>query len=140
MNKKNNNNNNKKSLFKNIYGIEKGIPELILSDFVYKDKILYINNEYFKNKKGFIIYYAPWCKHCIKISELLTELALLNFNLFNFGAVNAENIENGNDYLCIYSDIKKFPTIKCINDDGTLEDYKYDYNIDNFIYYINTNI
>ena len=74
------------------------------------------------------------------MSELLLDLALSNINVFNFGAVNAENIEDGNDYLCIYSDIKKFPTIKYIKEDGTLEDYQFEYNIDNFIYYINTNI
>lgn len=130
----------KNSLYKNIYGEEKYILELKLKDFIYKKKKLYINNNYFHEKKGLIIFYAPWCKHCRKISELLVDLALSNINVFFFGAVNAENIEDGNDKLCIYADIEKFPTIKYIKEDGTMENYKYEYNIDNLIYFINTNI
>jgi thiol-disulfide isomerase/thioredoxin len=135
----NKNNNIINSLYKDIYGIEKGVLELNLSDFVYKKKNLYINNSYFDKKKGFIIFYAPWCKHCKKIADTLINLALSNINLFYFGSVNAENIEMGNDKLCVYANIKKFPTIKYINEDGSLEDYKHNYNYDNLIYFINMN-
>ena len=133
--------NNKKnnSLFKDIYGVEKGILELKLKDFKYIDKKLYIDNDYFKNRKGFIIFYAPWCKHCKKISDLLIDLALSNINSFNFGAVNGENIEDGNDHVCIYANIEYYPTIMVINDDYSLTKYKFDYNVDNLLYYININ-
>lgn len=134
------NNNNKNSLYKDIYGIDKGILELNLSDFIYKKNKLYINNSYFAKKKGFIIFYAPWCEHCKKIADTLINLAMVNINLFYFGAVNAENIEMGNDKLCIQANIKSFPTIKYINDDGSLENYVFPYNFDNLIYFINTNI
>lgn len=138
INKKNN--NEKILLYKDIYSKEKGILELKLSDFDYINKKLYIKNDYFLEKKGLIIFYAPWCKHCVKISELLINLALANINLFYFGAVNCENIEDGNDYLCSYANITKYPTIKYIKEDGTLEDYKYEYVSDNLVYFINTNI
>ena len=132
--------NSKNSLYKDIFNEDKGIIELKLKDFKYVNKKLYIKNEYFNENKGIIIFYAPWCKHCSKISDLLIDLALSNINIFYFGAVNCEDIENGNDYLCSYANIKQFPTIKYINKDGSIENYKYEYNADNLIYYINTNI
>ena len=129
----------KNNLYKNIYGIDKNIIELTLSDFIYKNKKLYINNKTFENNKGLIIFYAPWCKYCKKNSELMIELALTNINLFNFGSVNYENLEDKNDILCNYANIKSFPTIKYIGQNGELFDYNYEYNIDNLIYFINTN-
>jgi len=136
MDNKNKNNN---SYYKDIYGIEKGIIELKLKDFDYINNKLHINNNYFSDKKGFIIFYAPWCKHCKKISTLLIDLALLNINIFNFGAINSENISDGNDKVCVYENIIKYPTIKYINNDGTLSDYKYNYTLDNLLYFININ-
>jgi thiol-disulfide isomerase/thioredoxin len=130
------------NVFKNIYGKEKGIIELTLKDFIYnkQNEKIYINNKYFSEKKGIIIFYAPWCKHCLKISETMINLALSNINLFHFGAVNLENIKDGNDYLGIYANIKELPTLKIINEDNTLENYPFNYDIDNLIFYVNTNI
>ena len=140
LNKKKKNIKNNNFFYKDIYGEEKGIIELKFEDFNYKDKKLYIKNNYFNDKKGFIIFYAPWCAHCKKISNLLIDLALLNINIFNFGSINAENIKDGNDKICIYENITKFPTIKYINIDGTLLDYQYEYTLDNLLYFINTNL
>jgi thiol-disulfide isomerase/thioredoxin len=133
-------NNKKNYLYKNIFGKDKGVIELVLSDFEYKNKKLYIQNDYFEDKKGLIIFYAPWCEHCVKISDLIIDLALSNENLFYFGSINSENIEDGNDYLCYYANITKLPTIKYIKNNGLLEDYPHEYTSDNLIYYINTNI
>lgn len=133
------NNNIKNNLYKNIYGDDKYIPELKLKDFSYKNKKLYIKHNNFSSNKGFIIFYAPWCKHCKEISQLFIDLASSNINIFNFGAVNCENTNEKNDYLCLYANIQYYPTLKYINDDGTLENYNYELNADNLIYYINTN-
>jgi thiol-disulfide isomerase/thioredoxin len=137
---KNNNENKKNIIYKNIYGLDKGIIELTLQDFIYKKNKLYINNSYFSERKGLIIFYAPWCKHCVKLSDTLINLALSNINLFNFGSVNVENTEKGNDYLSIYANINRLPTIKYINKDNYLVDYPFEYNIDNLVFYVNTNI
>jgi hypothetical protein len=39
-----------------------------------------------------------------------------------------------------YANVSKYPTLKYINHDGTLSDYKFEYNKDNLIYYVATNI
>ena len=135
-----NNLNKKNSLYNNFFGEEKGILELNLKDFIYKDKKLFINNPYFERNKGLIIFYSPFCKYCKKISDLLIKIALSHLNLFSIGSVNSENIEDGNDYVCSYANIQKFPTLKYISEEGIILDYPYDYNMDNLIYYINMNI
>ena len=140
---KNNSKNNSKNnniLYKDIFDENTSVLELKLGDFNYKNKILTINNEYFNEHKGLILFYAPWCKHCKKLSNLYIDLALANINLFYFGSVNIEDIEKGNDLLTNYANVSKYPTLKYINNDGTLSDYKFEYNKDNLIYYIATNI
>lgn len=133
-------NNNKNKLYNNIFGEEKNIIELKLKDFIYKDKKLYINHPNFKTKKGLILFYSPLCKYCYKLGDLIINLAHSYLNLFSIASVNCYNIEDGNDYVCGYAKIKKFPTIKYINEDGSLLDYPHPYEIDNLIYYININI
>ena len=132
--------NNYKNLYKNIYGEEKGVPELVLSDFRYNNKDLFINSKYFTENKGLIIFYAPWCTFCKKISDLFLDIAVSNTNLFSFGAVNTENIQDGNDYLALYANIKKIPTIKYIKENGKIIEYEYEYTYDNLLYFININI
>ena len=124
--------------YKNIYDIDFGVIELVLKDFTYVSKKLYITNEYFKNKKGFIVFYAPWCKYSKKISELIIDIALSYLNIICVGAVNIENLKDNNDMLSVYANIEKYPTIKIIGLNGILEDYNKEYNIDNLIYFINS--
>jgi len=134
-----NKNNNKISLFDDIYGIDKGVIELKLKDFEYINNKLYLKKNIFNDLNGFIIFYSPICEHSKKISNLILELAIYNINIFNFGAVNSLNITEGNDHICNYENIIKYPTIKYIKKDRTLENYIYNYTLDNLIYFINVN-
>ena len=93
-----------------------------------------------RQNKGFIIFYTPWCKYCKKTSDMFIDLALSNVNIFNFGSVNLEDVKNGNDYLSIYGNINKVPTLKYIDENGVLINYDFEYNNDNLIYFININI
>jgi hypothetical protein len=129
--------NNKIHIFNDIYGPDKKVLELKLKDFEYINNKLYLKKNVFDEDKGFIIFYSPICKYSKNISNLIIELADYSINIFNFGAVNALNIIDGNDYVCNYENIKNYPTIKYLNKNRTLEDYKYEYTLDNLIYFIN---
>ncbi len=140
MSKKNNNekkneiNNNEK----NIYGSEKGIPELVLSDFIYKKNELFVKG--FPENKGLIVFYAPWCSHCIKLSNLMFDLAYSYMNVFTIYAVNCENIDKENDKLCYYAEIEKYPTIKYITPDGMIKEYTNHIDPDSLIFFINSQL
>ena len=90
------NKNDIMSSYKNIYGENKGIIELKYKDFIVKKNKLFINNKFFDENKGLIIFYAPWCSHCKKMSDYLIDLALDNLNIFPIGSVNIEDIKNEN--------------------------------------------
>ncbi len=136
--KNNKNDSNKNDNEKNIYGAEKGIPELILSDFTYKKNELFVKG--FPENKGLIVFYAPWCVHCKKLSDLMFDLAYSYMNVFTIYAVNCENVDKGNDKLCQYAEIEKYPTIKYITPDGMLKDYTNHTNPDDLIFFINSQL
>jgi len=127
-------------MYENIYNLENGVLELTLSDFKYKNKKLFINNPYFSKNEGLIIFYSPWCKFCKKIAPTIMNIAIDKQNLFNFGAVNSENVKDENDILCNRADIVQYPTIMYIKKDGSLKKFKFKYNEDNLIYFVNTYI
>jgi thiol-disulfide isomerase/thioredoxin len=134
------NSDNSNSYLKNIYGINKGIIELKYKDFKIKNKKLYINNKYFTENKGLIIFYAPWCKHCKDISSDLIDLAFSNLNIFPLGAVNIEDTKNENYKLTKIANIIQIPSAMYISKDGSLKKYNYDIKIDNLKYFINMNL
>ena len=128
----------KKDIYADIFTKESGNIELKLSNFHYnkKTKKLKCILPSFKDR-GFIFFYAPWCKHCLKLSTPLSNLAIMNATVFPFGAVNSEDIQGGNDFLCNYADIEKYPSLYYVDMNGTLTPYLQEYVVDNFIYFIN---
>ena len=136
----NNINNNNSTYYNNIYGKNNGVIELKFKDFKIKNKKLYINNKYFNENKGLIVFYAPWCNHCIKMSDSLISISIDNLNIFPIGAVNIEDTKNKNFKLTKLAKVTQIPTIKYIDKDGSLKDYNFDYNIDNLRYFINLNL
>ena len=59
------------------------------------------------------------------------------FKIFPFGAVNIENVPDGNDQLRIYAGVEGVPTLFTIHKDGFLQEYKSDINYDNLLYQVN---
>jgi len=135
-----NNETNISSYSKNMYGINKGIIELKYKDFIIKNNKIFINNNFFDENKGIIMFYAPWCSHCKQISDYLIDLALDNLNIFPIGAVNIEDTKNENYKLTQKAKIIQIPTIMYISKDGSLKYYKYDITIENLKYFINMNL
>jgi len=127
-------------MYDNIYDENSCVTELTMRDFIYKDKKLYLRHKVFEGLPSLIVFYAPWCKSCQHLSDSIIEIAYLKQNTFRIGSVNAENIENGNDILCSHAKIKHYPTLKIVQSDGSLEDYKGTIHMDNILFYINTMI
>lgn len=128
--------------FKNIYGEETGIIELKYKDFQINKSSIKIKNNFFDHNhyKGFIIFYAPWCKHCVELSSEFMNLAQDNLYIFPIGAVNIEDTKNKNDKLAQKFKIEQIPTVKYIDSKGNIKDYPYDVSIENLRYFINMNL
>jgi len=135
-------NNNKENhfLYKNLFHIDNGVHELVMKDFIYKNKKLYIQHKGFREKKGFILFYAPWCSHCKSFKKEYENIALDYIQNIPFGAVNVDNVIDKNDQLRIYADVSGVPTLFMIHKDGYLEEYKSDINYDNLLYQVNMNL
>lgn len=121
-----------------LYDKYSGVIELTSKDFKYeKDKIIVIN-KHFKNKYGFIKFYAPWCGHCRNMVELWSELAIQFGHIFAIGAVNCEKKENFKIRNKI--GIRYYPTIIKVSKDGTISLYDEGIDKDKFMYYVCSHI
>jgi thiol-disulfide isomerase/thioredoxin len=126
-------------LFMNLYDEKKGIPDLIYEDFYYKKKKLYIKNKNFLNNKGFVIFYAAWCSHCKKITNLMYKFKNEYMNILNIGAVNIENVKNKNDIIAFNAGVSTLPHLMYINDDNSLTKYNFSITEENIFYFLNMN-
>ena len=126
-------------LFMNLYDEKKGIPNLIYEDFYYKKKKLYIKNKNFLNNKGFVIFYAAWCSHCKKITNLMYKFKNEYMNILNIGAVNIENVKNKNDIIALNAGVSTLPHLMYINDDNSLTKYNFSITEENIFYFLNMN-
>ena len=130
------NKDNTPNFYQNIFHIDNGVHELVLNDFIYKNHKLYVKHKLFGNK-GFIMFYAPWCSHCKEFKKEYENIALDYIQNIPFGAVNVENVADGNDQLRIYAKVEGVPTLFTIHPDGYLQEYKSDINYDNLLYQVN---
>ena len=139
----NKNKQKSKNIYEDMYGENTGIIELKYKDFTYdkKNKSLKCNHPLFKDlKKGIIIFYAPWCAHCINMYDDIIELSINYMNIFPIAVINIEDLKNKNDLLTSYAYVTKYPTMKILNKNLILENYNNDLSKDNITYYINMNM
>ena len=117
--------------FKDLYPETSGVIELKYKDFKKK----HLKNG--KMKNGLIIFYAPWCKHCINLANELTKISTEFYNLFSIYAVNIEDINNENDVLASKFNINKFPTYYSVSNFNNVNYLNYQFkNIDDLKFYI----
>lgn len=116
------------------------IIELKYKDFKIKNKNKKIHNKNFMNKKGLIILYAPWCKHCNDITSYMVELGSFYKNIFPIGAINSEDILYKNDKLLKYFNYKYYPTLFTISKKGNINLYKNQLSKDELHYYIGSQL
>lgn len=135
----NNKNEEYDKLFMNLYDEKKGIPDLTYNDFYYKNKKLYIKNLKFVNNKGFVVFYAAWCSHCKKLTNLMYKFQNEYVNILNIGAVNVENVKDKNDVIACNAGVTTLPHLMYINDDNSLTTYEFPITEENIFYFLNMN-
>ena len=134
-------------LFKNVYGEDKNVPELVFNDFEMKNNNVCLKTRHdtaIKTDKCLIIVYAPWCGHCKRLADLIFNLADEYTNLFSFAAINIENLEQQNDKLKIMLNVTSVPTLffvdMSMNTDNIITLFDKQVNEENLVYFININM
>ncbi len=128
------------SLYKNLFNEDNGVHELEFKDFKIENNKIFLNNMFFEKKKGFILFYAPWCSHCKEFKKEYEDLAIDYIQFFPFGSVNVENVKGENDKLRAIAQIESVPQLKFINEGGYLENFQSQYSYDDLLYFINMNL
>jgi thiol-disulfide isomerase/thioredoxin len=123
-------------LYRNLFEPNSDIYELTLKDFIIRKNQIHIRNKIFQEGYTFILFYAPWCHHCKEFKKDYENIASNFLQSFKFGAINVENVRDGNDKLRMYAKITSIPQLRYINRNGDLEKFPYILNYDDIIYYI----
>ena len=92
------------------------VIELVGKNFE-KNKIKNTND-----RSGILNVYAPWCIHCIKVSEMYKELSNLFLNKFNFYSLNSENKQNFKTIDKL--NVKFFPSFYLVDKQGNIKEIK----------------
>jgi len=79
------------------------------------DVDLKLNNRYFRDKDGFIIYYSPRCPHCVNFAPVVKDLAKRLKGSCAVGVINCDDSINGSQLLADAFNISSLPTIKFHN-------------------------
>ena len=101
---------------KNLYDNQPGIKELDTKDLIRQsDGSVIPVGEEFKDKVYMLIFYAPWCGHCVRMVDDVKLLAkALKNEGFLVGAVNCEANKQELDKRQI--NITSFPTLFFVKD------------------------
>ena len=121
---------------KNMFTNKSIITELIYNDFMFIKNKKILTKKSMENKNGFVIFYAPWCKHCKKKAKMWEEIGTLFQNKFFITSVNVENIKADNDLLRLKYNVRLYPSIFYVTKNGILHNYEGILDKDDIICYI----
>jgi thiol-disulfide isomerase/thioredoxin len=107
----------------NIYDIDSPVKELIFNDFDFSNNKISIKNKKLKNKNSFLIFYAPWCSHCVESKEMWEDIACMFEDIIYIYAINCYNYFDNNQELVEPFNISYYPTIKFVKENEII-DYK----------------
>ena len=130
-------------MYDDLYGEHIGVKELKMRDFQYNEatKLLTIQEPIYQQlKKGIIVFYAPWCPHCINMYDDVVEISITYSNIFPVMVVNIEDVKHHNDDLARYAKIKKYPSLRVVNQEGDVEETNVETTKEAIHYYINMNL
>jgi thiol-disulfide isomerase/thioredoxin len=105
----------------NLYDINSPVKELIYKDFSISKEKISLKNKNLTNKNSFIIFYAPWCSHCIDSKYMWEDIACMFEDIINIYAVNCYNYFDNNQDLVEPFDINYYPTIKFVKNRNIID-------------------
>jgi thiol-disulfide isomerase/thioredoxin len=122
----------------NIYNIDSPVKELVFNDFDISKNNISIKNKKFTEKNSFLIFYAPWCSHCVDSKEMWEDIACMFDDIISIYAINCYNYFDNNQDLVEIFNISYYPTIKFVKNNEII-DYKEKKDKDTIVSYLLSN-
>jgi thiol-disulfide isomerase/thioredoxin len=122
----------------NIYNIDSPVKELIFNDFNISNNSISLKNKKLTQKNSFLIFYAPWCSHCVDSKEMWEDIACMFDDIISIYAINCYNYFDNNQELVELFNISYYPTIKFVKNNEII-DYKEKKDKDTIISYLLSN-